>query len=239
MDRAINIIVFCISLVLIVLSAWLSYRIVEEQQAWDEYTERYVTWLKSAQEMHHASEFLTFQARQYALTLNRSHALKYLSEVYNTKSRENSLKVLYDNRAEKPHGGEFLVQALENSVILAKKEQYAMRLLAEASGESLDDLNDLIKNAHLTSADKGLNRDERIKRARDLLFDSTYNQEQREILDPVHRFEEASNLAMLQKRKEYSEHVGTLALELQFSLALLFVCCVFFIARLQTKQVHF
>ena len=239
MDRTLNFIVFFVCVFLLILSAWLCYRIVEEQRASDAYVERYVSWLNAAQEMHNASEFLTFQARQYALSLNPSHIHKYLSEVYNNRSRENSLKILYDTNADKPAGSEHLVTALENSVILAKKEQYALRLLAEASGTDLSDLQDLVKNAHLTSADRELDRDGRLKRARDLLFDSTYNQEQREILDPIHRFEEASNQAMLRARKEYSDHIGTLAMELQFSLALLFVCAVFFIARMQTQQVHF
>lgn len=239
MDKALNLIVFSVCVFLLAFSGWLCYRILQEQKASDDYVEYYVSWLKAAQEMHNASEFLTFQARQYAMSLNRSHAHKYLSEVYNHKSRENSLRVLYDGRAQKPAGADYLMAALDNSVILAKKEQYALRLLAEASGEDLSDLQDLIKNAHLTSADKGLDREGCIRRARDLLFDSTYNQEQREILEPIHRFEEASNSALLQQRRKYAEHIATLAMELQISLALLFVCAVFFIARLQTRQVHF
>lgn len=239
MDRALNYIVFSVCVFLLAFSGWLCYRIVQEQRASDQCVEYYVAWIKAAQEMHNASEFLTFQARQYALSLNRSHTHKYLSEVYNQKRRENALRVLYDGRAEQPAGASHLVTALDNSVILAKKEQYAMRLLAEASGEDLSDLQDLIKNAHLTSADRTLDRDGRIARARELLFDSTYNQEQREILDPIHRFEEASNNAVLQMRKRYGDNIATLAMELQISLALLFVCAVFFIARLQTRHVHF
>lgn len=232
MRRSLNWTTFLIGIALICLAAWTTIRIKDECNASHLVTELHVAMDEAAQEMHKASEFLTLEARQFALTHNESHLQKYLYEMFHTRTRENSLSVLYGNGSKKLPGSEALSAALERSDILAKKELYAMRLVAEASNINLNEYPELAKTVRLTSADAALDNAAKLERARELLFNDAYTLDQYQIMEAIHHFmttcgdESRLSLAL------HIEQMDSLIMQLMLLLAAMLVCVIVRMAML-------
>lgn len=206
MARVLKLTLAAITLAAITFLLWDVIRLKAAYDASQTGTERYFALQASAQQLHLASEQLTFYAKEYAQTLNRIHAEHYLTEAFDRRSRETALKILYDKKSPPPVGSEYLRKAMELSDALAKKEMYALRLVAESANHNLRELSQLSKNVRLTSADAALSNSGKLARARDLLFHTTYDAEQREIMAAIHKFiETGSQNVLTQERNVHKE----------------------------------
>lgn len=228
----INWIVFCACFTLIGVGIYFIFNVEREHRASHKTMERYIAWENAAREMHSASEYLTQEARNYAKTLNSLHALNYLNELYDNKRRERSLRIVYANKNNLPEGAEALIEALEHSDSLAKKELYAIRLLAEATNETKKELFTLTQDVRLTSTDKSLASEEKISRASELLFDSAYDRDQRQIMDAIQHFIEAGGCSIRSKEIEHMDAIEWQIHALGPILATLLICLIFLLIRM-------
>lgn len=224
MLRIFNWITFLIGVALICLGMWTAIRIDNSCHTSHLVTEAHVNLEEAAQALHKGSEFLTLEARQYVLTHSASHLQKYLSEMFKTRTRENSLSILYGEKNKKFPGSEVLAAALERSDILARKELYAMRLVAEATGVDLKEFPELVQNARLTSADSSLDTNAKLARARELLFNDAYTLDQFQIMEAIHHFMTICGEEARRRLAKHMQIMTRLTDELMLILIFLLVC---------------
>jgi len=119
-----------------------------------------------------ASDYLTTQSQMHVLTGDESHMNQYLTELLETKRRDEALATL---RAES--GDSYAVTKLEDALnssnALAERELYAMRLAAEATGTS--PLPGAIQEVELDRDDAQLPSSQKTELAKGMLLGAEYN----------------------------------------------------------------
>lgn len=185
--RSLNIVMFVLSLVLFVAVFWTTLRIAREYTKSVQATENYIAWEKTAHQIHVASDYLTEEVRLYAQTLDISHALNYLDELFANKSREKALEFI-SKRDIKPEFRANLEKAIEYSNALTHKEIYAIRLVAEGLGQDMAGMPSIVQTTSLSASDMDLAPSEKFKRARDLVFNADYAKSKKNIVDELSKF---------------------------------------------------
>jgi diguanylate cyclase (GGDEF)-like protein len=136
-------------------------------------TDEYVDCEKDASLVSSGSDYLTEQVRLYAMTADKQNALNYFTELNTTRRRELALENLYKYNTS-DETVDFLESALDYSNQLAQREIYAMKLVTVAMDYDLAEFPEEIQNAELSSEDAALSSEEKLKTARNMLFDSSY-----------------------------------------------------------------
>jgi methyl-accepting chemotaxis protein len=139
-----------------------------------------------------ASDYLTDQARKFAVTGNIKHLKNYWNEIEITKTREHvltSLKAL--NAPEKEL--EELALAKQNSDALVATETRAMRLVLEALNSPQSSMHARIAAFQLSSEDKALTAQEKMKVATQIMFDAQYDADKSMIMGPIAAFQKMMN----------------------------------------------
>lgn len=152
-------------------------------------TEEYIRLEDTAKDVMSASDYLTEQVRLYVQTLEPEHARLYFEEANVTRRRENALLAMQEYSFD-PLREKSLEQAVSYSNELMIREIYAMKLVAEAEGHSDDQVPSEVINAVLESADAQLNRQEKLDKARSLLFDQDYQAMKKQIYTRLDYFTE-------------------------------------------------
>ncbi len=136
-------------------------------------TDRYVRCERAANQMLEGSHYLTSQCRLYAFTQNPTYLYNYFEEAVVTRSREDAVAVLEaDTLGDVSH--DYLDQSLTYSIQLMDYEYYAMRLVVEATGIEVGGNADILNSIELSAEDEALTDQEKVARARDILFGTTY-----------------------------------------------------------------
>ena len=158
-------------------------------------TEQFVTCEHNADLVQEYSNYLTEQARLFALTGKPEYLESYFREILVDRNREAAIDALRSHHAN-DEAFKHLQDALDNSNELVKQEIYSMMLVSEASGHHLMDfLSDLsieipeeIQNMELLSADLLLSSREMTDKAYDIVFGTSYQEAKLKIETSVSYF---------------------------------------------------
>lgn len=149
-------------------------------------TRNYISSIEDATLVSDASSYLTDQVHHYVMDMEYEHVEAYFTEANVTRRREKALEnlVVFANEEEVAE----IKEALKHSNDLMDTEIYAMRLAAEAQEEDLSDFPPEIQEMELTVEDRKLNPEEKIEKARLLVFDDKYHHAREEIVDYINSF---------------------------------------------------
>jgi diguanylate cyclase (GGDEF)-like protein len=135
--------------------------------------EGYISCENDAAELSAASDYLSEQARIYAVTMNPSNVNAYFNEIKINKRRDNAVQDMQNYHPDDEIYTSIL-SALRLSNELMETEIYSMKLITVANGYDLSEFPEEIQNAQLTPEDAALSPEEMIDKARDLVFNSSY-----------------------------------------------------------------
>ena len=135
-------------------------------------TDAYIDYQEYASQVAGGSDYLTEQVRLYTVEMEPSYVQEYFKEVYETRSRDSALEILKTYGISQEAYG-YLQNALQESNRLMGQEIYAMKLVAQARGQDMSEYKD-IQGVELEESDRGLDPEEMIDKARELVFGSAY-----------------------------------------------------------------
>ena len=139
-----------------------------------------------------ASDLLTNEVRAYAVSNDDRHLGAYWEEIDVTQTRDRAVERLTEMGA--PADALALVaEAKQNSDALVTTETRAMRLVLEANGVPPTDMPPAVAGFELTAEDAALSVDAKRARAREILFDQTYEADKARIMQPMAQFQEQLN----------------------------------------------
>lgn len=162
-------------------------------------TEQYINCEKAAKQLQDASDYLTEQARMYAMTGKRKYMDLYFMEANVTRHREKALKLLkkYFNGTQTFTA---LKQALNCSKELMDTEYYSMRLVSEATSKEQDTWPEEIQSTKLSKEDAALTSEQKQQKAKDIVSNNKYQDAKTEITSNVNT--SMHDLIMLIRNKQ-------------------------------------
>ena len=154
--RLVNIFIIIVTLV---LTGVLLYVERQSQMAYGglrSATEEYIVCRQSADDVQDASNYLTWEVREFAMTGEAIHVENYFREALVTQRREHATETInrYLNGADR---SQYLKQAVAYSNELMEYEYYAMRLAIEGNHLELSSFPDVLAQVVLTPEDEALN----------------------------------------------------------------------------------
>lgn len=183
-----------------------------------------------------ASDYLTDEARKYAVTTDAIHMYKYWEEINQTKTRDyviDRLGELNSPNAEM----ELLAEAKKNSDALVETEKESMRLVLEAQGVAESEMPPAVARFQLNGADKKLSAAEKLAKARDIMFDNKYDLDKQGIMQPIAQFQDIMNARLEAELSAARDRTEKAAL-LQVVLAVIIIGAVATLLRLFFTQVN-
>lgn len=180
---AVNLTMFCLSFLIFILILYTTVQISRDYRAAQQAMNNYMDWESASRAVQYGTDYLTEQAQIYSATLDKRYADNYFHELYHVKTRENALDKLIERNlhSASPEHDCDLERAVNLSNALVQRELYAIRLIAEAKRELLDDFPGSIKVIRLSGKDRVLPAEGKVDRARALLFDHSYEDAKNEI----------------------------------------------------------
>ncbi len=168
-----------------------------------------------------ASDFLTDEARKYAITTDIAHLQRYWEEINNTQTRDKVILKLkeLDSPDEEL---ELLAKAKQHSDALVDTERRSMRLVLEALKVPEAKMVPEVASYVLKEEDRRLGSSEKLDKAREIMFDSKYDSDKKEIMDPIAKFQEVMN-ARLENELETARNATAKAAVVQTVLALIII----------------
>jgi methyl-accepting chemotaxis protein len=156
-----------------------------------------------------ASDFLTNEARAYAITADRAHLDAYWREIDQTKTRDHVIARLQQLGAEKSEM-DLVAQAKANSDALVQTETRSQRLVLEATGTAPAAMPSAIAGYTLGAADHALSRTDKLAAARRIMFDAKYTADKAVISGPLVQFQNALNQRAADAVQASQERIGAL-----------------------------
>jgi signal transduction histidine kinase/DNA-binding response OmpR family regulator len=139
-----------------------------------------------------ASDYLTDEARKFAVTGNIKHLQNYWHEIEVTKTRDNVLTRLKELKAPSEEF-ELLNLAKHNSDALVATETRSMRLVLEAQTVPKSLMHPAVAAWTLSAEDIKRSREDKMKVAREIMFDAQYDADKRIIMEPIAQFQQKMN----------------------------------------------
>lgn len=165
-------------LALIAVTVYISKSYRGAQNAMDEY----ILAEQNNRMLREASDYLTEQARGFAATDDLAYAQKYYEEVNSAKRREAAVEGIKSAHPNTP-ACSFMQTAYRYSNDLVRQEVYAMRLMAEASGQPEENWPEDLRSVQLRAADKLLSSEEKVKAANEIVYGEPYHTLKSQILE--------------------------------------------------------
>lgn len=150
-------------------------------------SELYIACQQDAAMVREGSDYLTEQARMYAVTGDGKYMELYFRESEVTRRRDEALSELAGHDLDSALTAE-LTQALEDSNALMEREIYAMKLVSTAAGADPDALPQRVRDIALTWEDLALSSREQAEKGRSLVFDDGYQQMKGSIMGHIEGF---------------------------------------------------
>ena len=150
-----------------------------------------------ARKVYEASDYLTDQVRLFSIELDRTYVDNYFRETKLALNREKSLENL-KGLAVEADTFDYVNKAIRYSNELMDTEYYAMRLIIEAVGYDIGSFPPELRAHPLTVADNGLSANEKIWKARIMLFDSGYQRKK----DLIRRNLSLAYVAMIESLRD-------------------------------------
>ena len=197
-------------------------------------TEDYIVWTKSANQMQIGSDYLTEQARLYAITGKKDYLDNYFTEKNVNRRRDNALEVI----REEFEGSEVydaLQKAMDESVALMQKEYCSMRLKADSKGYDLTQFPEEIQNIDVSAYD-GKSAEEKAEVARNMVFDDEYEGSKAVIYSHTSACLERLESEVSSRQAEATDEMKNLLVREQL-LIIAFIAVVFCIVVLTAVKV--
>lgn len=171
--RTVNYIMIFVSVILYLLLIFVTVHAVKEYKAVVTYTDDYIVCQEKAAQVAEGSNYLTEQIQLYVMTTRPEYVAAYFEEANVTKRRERALEELQQYNLN-PDTYRFLETALSHSNKLMEREIYAIKLAALSQGENLQDFPEEVQKMEITLEDQNLNADAMLTKAREMIFDTGY-----------------------------------------------------------------
>lgn len=138
-------------------------------------TQEYLLIKDNVADMSRGSDYLTEQARLYAITKDYNYADAYFQEVDITQRRDKALlEIEHRLQGKDPDAFRLSKEALELSNELMELEIHSMKLAALSVGEALDSLPAQVQDYPLTDAELQYTSQEKSEAASQLVFGQEY-----------------------------------------------------------------
>ena len=183
-----------------------------------------------------ASDYLTEEARKYAVTKDITHLNRYWEEINITKTRDNVISRLEELNSP-PEEKALLAEAKKHSDDLVKTERHSMRLVLEGLGEAEADMVFEVASYDLSDEESRLTREEEFSKARDIMFDAQYDEDKKSIMGPIDKFQNVMN-ARLDAELEVAREGTRRAAILQLILAGIIIGAVALLIRILFTQIN-
>ena len=134
-------------------------------------TDDYMLCEKAAGDLSNASDYLTEQVRLFTVNYDSRNMFNYFEEANSVQRREKALDSLKNNEMG-TGSAESLNKALKASNDLMEREIRAMKLICVANG--YENMPEEVKDYVLNIEDMNLSNNEKINKARTLVFDEGY-----------------------------------------------------------------
>lgn len=208
---------FLISVLLIGSIVYMRSSIELEQEA----ERRRMEFKQLGMDLADASDYLTDEARKYAITTDIVHLQRYWEEINDTQTRDKV--ILKVRELESPEEElELLANAKQHSDALVNTERRSMRLVLEALKVPEKEMVPEVASFGLETEDKKLGSAEKLNKAREIMFDSQYDSDKKDIMDPIAKFQEVMN-ARLENELEAARDATSTAAVVQIVLALIII----------------
>ncbi|ADY56519.1 multi-sensor hybrid histidine kinase [Syntrophobotulus glycolicus DSM 8271] len=182
-----------------------------------------------------ASDYLTDEARKYAVTKDVDHMNKYWEEINTTKTRDEVIARLGELNSPSEEMT-LLAEAKRNSDALVETERHSMRLVLEADDVPEANMPIEVAAFHLNAGDQQLNPTEKLAKARNIMFDAKYAEDKESIMGPIASFQSIMN-NRLEAELAVARQATTKAAILQTVLAVIIICAVAGLIRILFRQV--
>lgn len=219
------VVILAVSVVLLAAT----YRTTAGYERMRESTERLITQRLSAHELEAASDYLTEQARYFAVSGQRQYLNNYFREVEVTRRRDRALETLAGTMAE-----EHLRVALKDSRQLEEREYYSMRLVAESIGDSLTAYPADVREVKLSRADEALSPVEKRELALSILMDDEYRTVKEEIREEISL---SLGALMEENERNHEESAESLREQIYYQQSLIILVIVLVLCVLATTTV--
>ncbi len=180
----VNMIMIFISCALYVLLITATVRVSDRYKDVHSSMDDYIAFEENEALLTDGSAYLTEQVRLYTVTLEPQYMEAYFTEANVTKRRETALEELKTSH-EGNKAYEYLAEALGHSNDLMNDEIYAMRLISEARGYPEDRLPEEVQAVPLNDGDQNMSQEEMIRKAREIVFGTSYQEVKTRISDSV------------------------------------------------------
>ena len=212
---------------LLVVVFFMSARTEQEFTKLQAALEDYISTQRDTTDMEQASDYLTRQARSFAMTGNRKYLDNFFTETQQTKRRDKAIENM--SQALKDLGGQpvaYLEEALSLSNELVKTEYRSMRLVIDAKGYDISSFPKELQSVQLSAADKALSAEEKMALASEILSDDAYIGTKDDIYEIVSVSSEALIDMMRTREQENAKAVSALLSGEYIVLGLLFIVMI-------------
>ena len=166
-----NMSMIVLSLIVFVLLIGGTFSLNRKYESLINNTDDYMLCEKAAGDLSNASDYLTEQVRLFTVNYDSRNMFNYFEEANSVQRREKALDSLKDNEMG-TGSAESLNKALKASNDLMEREIRAMKLICVANG--YENMPEEVKDYVLNIEDMNLSNDEKINKARTLVFDEGY-----------------------------------------------------------------
>ena len=150
-------------------------------------TNDYIYLEETSSTVMKASDYLTEQVRMYVQTQNPEHALQYSEEVTVTRTRDNALSVLHQYPTLSTQDNQLSMAVYESNTLMIR-ELYAIALVADAKGHLEIAKLPILADTVIDINDSLLSPQEKIEKARGMVFDTEYQTMKQHIYEHLDAF---------------------------------------------------
>jgi len=184
-----------------------------------------------------ASDYLTDEARKFAVTRKIVHLERYWEEINVTRTRDKVISRLQELDSPKEEL-ELLAKAKKYSDALVETERRSMRLVLEALGVDESDMVPEVASFKLSEGDQRLSREDKLLKAIEIMYDARYDSDKKNIMDPIAKFQRIMN-QRLESELEAARRGTAGATVLQIILAFVIILAIAVLIRILFTQVTY
>jgi methyl-accepting chemotaxis protein len=145
-------------------------------------------------DLANATVFLSDEARKFVLNSDKAHYDAYWREVQETRTRDRVI-VQLTGLGTPQEELDLIAQSVKRSEALVDAELHSMRLALESKGTfaTAGAMPPALAQYNLRALERALSADEKMDRARTLLFDAQYEKDKNAVMGLISQFQEAMN----------------------------------------------
>ena len=148
-----------------------TFHLADSFQKLTEASEQQIELRNAATELIEASDYLTERAQRFTVEGDMRFLDEYFEEAFEANHREEAITRMADGEGTQA-ALERLQDAMYNSLLLMRREYYAMKLVIEARGYT--DYPEILRSVQLEEEDRALTSEGKMHRAMKMVLDEEY-----------------------------------------------------------------